>query len=58
MTINETCPDCGGKGYIEISEGEAIRAGMPEIENDKLTCTHCNGTGEIPEQEEPNGDNR
>ena len=48
----ETCQVCKGSGVIEISEGEAIRSGHPEIENDKLTCTYCNGTGEIQEQKE------
>jgi DnaJ-class molecular chaperone len=47
-----TCNECKGKGYIEISEGEAIRAGHPEIEGDRITCLHCGGSGEINEEEE------
>lgn len=38
------CKDCNGKGYVYL-------VGQMPLENDRLNCSSCNGTGEKQDQE-------
>lgn len=50
MTKRIKCPDCKGKGYIEIFPWvDKLKIGNPNTDADcnKIVCSRCKGDGEI-----------
>jgi DnaJ-class molecular chaperone len=51
IETEETCPECGGRGIVEVDCGECSGTGRTRRwgENEEDDCPNCSGTGKIDE---------